>query len=292
MPVMTIFSCPKPFRGHINTIQRNAIQSWMHLRPCPEIILCGDDEGTAEIAREFRLCHMPDIERNEHGTPLVNSIFKRAQDASKNNLICYINTDIILMSDFLPAVQRVLQEKPHSLVVGRRWDLDMSQDLDFEHDWEQGLRSRLAGQAILHAHTGIDYFVFPGGLWTDIPPFALGRGYWDNWLIYHAHSQRIPIVDITEAAAVIHQNHDYSHHPQKEAGVWTGEEAQRNMVLAGGYTHAFTVWDAQFKLTRQALRRRITPYQFYRKLVTLSEPYPVLQPLVKLIRFVNAKVRA
>ena len=53
--MITIFTIPKPFKGHINTIQRNAIQSWMQLKPECEIILFGDDYGVSDIAKEFGL---------------------------------------------------------------------------------------------------------------------------------------------------------------------------------------------------------------------------------------------
>lgn len=64
--MLTIFSCPKPFRGHINIIQRNAIRSWTLLQARPEIILIGNEEGTAEVCKEFGLRHIPDVERNEY----------------------------------------------------------------------------------------------------------------------------------------------------------------------------------------------------------------------------------
>jgi hypothetical protein len=51
--MLTIFTIPKPFRGHIEVIQRNAIESWLRLRPQCEIILCGDDPGVAEAASEY-----------------------------------------------------------------------------------------------------------------------------------------------------------------------------------------------------------------------------------------------
>jgi hypothetical protein len=55
--MLTIFAIPKPFRGHIGVIQRNAICSWLELRQACEIILLGDDEGTAEGKRTSR-CDM------------------------------------------------------------------------------------------------------------------------------------------------------------------------------------------------------------------------------------------
>ena len=48
---------------------------------------------------------------------------------------------------------------------------------------------------------------------------------------------------------VVHQNHDYGYHPQGKQGVWQDEEARRNMELAGGARHLFTMDDATHRLT-------------------------------------------
>ena len=85
--MMTIFSIPKPFKGHINTIQRNAIQSWLQLYPKCEVILFGDDEGVAETAVEFGILHIPEIEKTELGTPLLSSAFDSAQKIAKNQIL-------------------------------------------------------------------------------------------------------------------------------------------------------------------------------------------------------------
>ena len=55
---ITILAMPKPFRGHVGTIQRNAIASWTKLQPRPEIILFGHEEGAAKCAQELGLIHI------------------------------------------------------------------------------------------------------------------------------------------------------------------------------------------------------------------------------------------
>jgi hypothetical protein len=117
--MLTIFSCPKPFTNpHINIIQRNAIKSWTLLKPKPEIILLGNDKGVSEICKEFNLIHIPEIERNEYGTPLLNSIFSEAEKVASYQLMCYINADIILMSDFMKAIEAVINQiKPPFLLI-------------------------------------------------------------------------------------------------------------------------------------------------------------------------------
>ncbi len=250
--MLTIFTIPKPFRGHFAVIQRNAVRSWTLLRPAGEIILFGNDEGTAEVAAEFGIRHVPDVARNEYGTPLVSDLFEQAQRLATHDLLCYVNADIILMSDFPAAVQRIPFRR--FLMAGRRWDVDLTRPWDFESpDWEVRLRDYVYRYGCLHAPAGIDYFVFPRGLWEKIPPFAIGRTIWDNWLIYGARACGAAVVDATRATMVIHQNHDYTHVPEGANRVWQGPEAHYNLTLAGGYDHAFTLDDATWLLTSRWL---------------------------------------
>jgi hypothetical protein len=62
--MITFFSTPKPFRGHIGVIQRNAIHSWRLVHPGAEVILFGNEEGAAEAAREIGALHKPEVHRN------------------------------------------------------------------------------------------------------------------------------------------------------------------------------------------------------------------------------------
>ena len=88
--MLTIFATPKPFRGHFAVIQRNAIRSWTLLRPACEVILMGDEEGTAEIASEFSLRHIPDIGCNAYGTPLVSALVRKssASRPPRHTVLC------------------------------------------------------------------------------------------------------------------------------------------------------------------------------------------------------------
>ena len=74
MPLITLFSAPKPFTNpHIAMIQRNAIKSWT-LLPDVEVILLGEEEGLAEAAQELGVKHMPHVasNRNGHAVDLVH----------------------------------------------------------------------------------------------------------------------------------------------------------------------------------------------------------------------------
>src|SRR5271167_1840918 len=101
--MITFFTTPKPFVGHIGVIQRNAIESWKRVHPTAEVLLFGDEQGAADTARELGIRHIPEVKRNAHGTKFLSPIFDGAQDLARHNLLCYINCDIILLSDFRAA---------------------------------------------------------------------------------------------------------------------------------------------------------------------------------------------
>ena len=92
-----------------------------------------------------------------------------------------------------------------------------------------------------------------------MPPFVL-RVFWDNWLVWKALDSGKPVIDASHAVMAIHQNHDYSYHPQGKAGVWTGEEAGRNAQLAGGWRHLRTIADATELLHREKLKPNVFRY--------------------------------
>jgi len=274
--MLTIFSAPKPFSGHIDVIQTNAIQSWVHLGSACEVILLGDEEGVAGVASKFGIKHIPEIERNEYGTPLVDSVFSSAQTAGSNQIMCYINADIILMSDFLAAVRRI-QHKLF-LLIGQRWDVDIKEPMDFNKPaWETQLRDEVQKKGTLHGPFGIDYFVFPRGLYSDIPPFAIGRTGWDNWLVYRARSSGAAIIDATRVVTAVHQNHGYSHQLVEETGIWKGPEVDYNLRLIDRMERLFGIQHASHILTRQGIKHSLSIEHFCYSLSAIPALVPRLR---------------
>lgn len=253
--MLTFFSTPKPFRGHIGVIQRNAIQSWKLAHPEAEVILFGKEEGAAEVAAELGLRHEVEVERNSLGTPLLSGLFERAARLARHDRLCFLNADILLTGDFLPAVARMAQLRPQSLMVGHRCDVDITQPLDFStSDWRESVRALARERGKLRPPQWIDYFVFPRGLLRgQILDFAVGRPGYDNWLLSKVRSLGVPVVDATAVVLAIHQNHDYSHHPGGQSGLFQDVEARQNYALLGG--HFATIDNATHRLTQNGLRR-------------------------------------
>ena len=252
--MLTIFTIPKPFKGHIQIIQRNALQSWLQLAPACEVFLCGNDAGVRETASEFDVHHIKDLACTSYGTPLLSSAFKQVQEKAQHHLICYVNADIILLPDFLEAVRRISFKR--FLMVGQRWDLGVETSLDFaSHGWSNALLSQVKAHGLLHPPLGSDYFVFPRGMFNTLPDFAVGRAGWDNWLIYHTRTLKLPVVDATATVTVIHQNHDYAHVPEKQGRAFQGPESDQNLSIIGDSERIFTLLDATWLLTPQGLKR-------------------------------------
>lgn len=243
---LSVFACPKPFTDpHIAIIQRNAITSWTLLRPRPEITLFGNEEGTERICEDLNLRHVPEIRRNEFGTPLLGDLFRKANQVASNDLLCYVNADIILLSDFARAVARFGGVR--CLLVGCRTDMYVSREIEFsDSNWERDLRAESERVGSLHSHRGMDYFLFPRGLWDEVPPFAIGRLAWDNWLVYDARRRGFRVVDATRSVKVIHQNHDHPPEIDKSHRRRSRDhpETQRNRELSGGPDHHYDVRDS------------------------------------------------
>lgn len=277
--MLTIFTTPKRFKGHSGVIQRNAIKSWALLKPTPQIILFGNDEGNAEAAAELKITHVPDLELSEKGTPLISSMFSLAHQMSTNPLLCFINADIMLTSRFVKALQVVSAAKPQFLMTGRRTLFDLETLWDFDQArWESALSNQVAKEGKLDNYVAMDYFAFPRDVYRDVPPFVVGRARWDNWMVYSALRRHIPVVDATRDVLAIHLNHDYSHLKGGVKDCFVSPEAQRNQELYGLETCIGTA-DSTHYLKDGRVRRSLGRASLARRIDTLSVFHPLLAPL-------------
>jgi hypothetical protein len=268
MPFITLFSAPKAFTNpHIAMIQRNAIKSWT-LLPDVEVILLGDETGLAEVARELSVKHIPNVKCNKSGTPLISSMFELARENSKSDLLGIINADMILMPDFIEAARRSRRLRDKFVLLSQRWDLDVTQPIEFIEGWQEHLRSTIHRQGSLHRPAGSDFFLFPKSCYTDIPNFTIGRAGWDNWMIYKACKERWPVIDCTPSIMIIHQNHDYSHLPGGKPH-YEHPDTNENIRLAGGQANIrYTILDATHQLSADGklIRPKMTYLRFMRRL--------------------------
>lgn len=256
--MITFFTTAKPFKAHDGVIQRNALKSWTLLHPDVEVILFGDDEGAAEVCAELGLRHEPHVERHESGAKYLSYMFDRAQKITRHGYLCYSNCDIIFTDDIARAVQTASAWRKRFLMVAQRWDTDITQPLDFARpDWGKQVRSFAKTTGFQRSEHWIDVFLFTKGLYLDMPPLIVGHCYWDNWMIWKAVSEGVPVLDASDAFIPVHQNHGYNPKFQRHKGLSNDPLSIFNLGIIGGPDHAAQINDAGYRMTRD-LRIRIT----------------------------------
>jgi hypothetical protein len=267
MALITIFSAPKPFTNpHIALIQRNAIRSWLELGPDVDVLLIGEEDGLAEAAADLGARHIPTVERNAQGTPLVSSIFQQARQNSSSPLLAFVNADIMLLPDFVTTAREVAGQTREFLMVGQRWDMAVKEVVDFSPGWSERLLQRAQQENRLHPRGGSDYFIFRREAFVNMPPLAVGRAGWDNWMIYEARCRGAAVVDATGTINIMHQDHDYSHLPNGQPH-YRLPETFENVRMAGGRQTIFKLEDTNYRLEQGKLRSQpVTWAKFWREL--------------------------
>lgn len=284
MPLLTLFTAPKPFTDpHIRVIQRNMLRNWQALGDQVEVVVIGDETGIAEQCREFDIKHLPGVRCNAHGTPLISSIFELARGVNHSPFLAYANADILFLPDLLNALRVLGGEKEAFLGVGQRWDLDVKTPIPFTEGWEAELRDRILRNGKLHGQTGSDYFLYPRACFRALPDFAVGRAGWDNWMIFKARWEGWPVVDLSTAVTVVHQNHDYGHLPGGVAH-YRQPETDVNIRIGGGRRTIFTLQDATHAVEDGALiRKRLDWHAFWREV----EIFPLVRLHSRLLGWIS-----
>lgn len=257
--MLTLFTTPKPFRGDIGRIQRNAIRSWLALSPSPQVLVIGEGEGVAENCNELGVVHIPEVATAASGVPLLTGLFERARAESRNEILGYVNADIILTSDLPKAIDEVRAVFSQAVLICAPVNVPFKGDLDTkENNWEGAIRSLVAEVGAPPTRKGADLFVYPKDFYDRVPRLAIGRGGFDNWLIWRAILSGLPAVEITHRVLAIHQDHSASMHAGNPV---VGDDASRNLELVGWRAVSWPT-DLPYSLaTRDSVTRR---YRFPR----------------------------
>jgi hypothetical protein len=290
MALITIFTVPKSFKHpHINMIQRNTARNLASLGVEVNAMLIGDDEGVAEVAAEYGVRHIPNVERNAQGTPIVASAFRLARENSDTPLLACINADNLVLPDLIAAARLVSEKFKNFLLVGQRYELDITNLIDFGPGWAEYLRKEILEKSRPLGPLALEYMIFPRDQYMDMPPFAFGRSAWDNWVAFKTRWERWPMVDATSEIVFGHQNHDYSHLPGNKPP-YRLPESLNNIRMGGGRRTIFTLSDSTHvlrdgevlprPLTWQGLARSIEtfPLLYLRSFALAEVTYALFHP--------------
>ncbi len=227
--MITFLSSPKPFIGHAGIIQRNAILSWLAVHPEAEVIIYGDSKGTADVCCEMGVHHVANISCSPSGIPYFNSIVNHASTYGRHDVQCYINCDI-LMTKWVTNVTKLLSFQQY-LVIGQR--INLADGIEYSMpsaNWKEDIIKFIETEkAYLEDASGMDYFIFPRGLWKDLPSLVIGRGGYDAALLAFCLRRKIPLINATLALQALHQFHDYSHVIGGKNTVFNGVDVHENI---------------------------------------------------------------
>lgn len=141
---------------------------------------------------------------------LFNCIFREALRVLSSPLIAFVNTDILLFSDFASTAAYLQSEFDSFVAVGQRTDVSyyfIHSSLNPPPAQYSSLRA-FKQNGTLHGIYGLDYFVMPRQLWQSLlpfPPFLVGRPAWDNFLLWKLMRRNdVVTVDVTNSVLAMH----------------------------------------------------------------------------------------
>jgi len=253
-----LFSSPKPRRGDTEAVQISAFRSWRRVFPKARILLFGDGATWETFARDEGFEPAGPLPLGVEEGEVIQFLFEKASELAGDDMAMYLNSDILL-DPSAPAAVASLESLPGPwLASARRCCLSqwVGPALEKEEDWQQ-FYARAREESVWGEACAMDMFVFRKLSFQAMPPFLIGSRGWDNWMIYHARTQNIQVIDISAAMRVIHCDHDYSYakgsqnprqRPQKREII--------NLHLLGGEARLFHLGHATHELRSKALFRR------------------------------------
>lgn len=222
--------CPKRFESPWAEIQTRALRSWKQTDIDSEVCIVApraDVESLPEGLADYAVVAK---ENDLSKLPMFADIMEVAYEHSDADLFCYLNSDIILPSNFGQVELDKLDKE--FLIIGSRWDMSEGvaypDSLNPDNLFAYLAENLKSGAVSLHRPTGIDYFLFKRGTFDGLKPLIIGRGGYDAALLAFCLRSGIQLVDATETFIILHQFHDYSHISGAKKRVMQGEDASYN----------------------------------------------------------------
>jgi hypothetical protein len=204
--MITIATMVRDFEGEFDQIQHNAIRSWRGITD--DVILVGDREKWAKEVAEGLGCRLIPCQRNAEGVKLVNDVIRVVQAEAKYDTVLFTGAETIYWGSHFHFVEMAMRELGTWLVIGQRRDLigpiGTFRPVQLWYD-------KLVGTGKLHPGYCIEYFLFRGDPWGELPEFAAGRPGYDNCLVWKALDNGIVVADATGVVWAGHQEHGQRH---------------------------------------------------------------------------------
>jgi len=192
------------------------------------------------------------------GGEVIRDMFQDATKRGVGQLLLYLNSDILLDDSAVKVVEKLRARPGPWLGSARRWclpkwsDVVPESELEWRSFFNSAEKSGRWGEAC-----ALDIFLFCGLSFERMPPFFIGHRGWDNWMIYHARTLRIPVIDMSNEMRVIHCDHDYSYAKGNSApSRRDGPLEEANLQMLGGEERLFHLGHATNELNHGKVGQR------------------------------------
>ena len=239
-------------------MQISAFRSWRRIFPKARVLLFGDGDTWESFARDEGLELAGPLPLGAEEGEVIQFLFEKVSVLAGDEIAMYLNSDILLDSS-APAAIASLESLPAPwLASARRCCLGewVGPALEKEEDWQE-FYERVRKEGVFGEACAMDMFLFRKLSFQMMPPFLIGHRGWDNWMIYHARSQNIPVIDISAGMRVIHCDHDYSYAKGNSApSRRDGPLEEANLQMLGGEERLFHLGHATHELNHEKVGQR------------------------------------
>tara|TARA_R110002096_G_scaffold196183_4_gene378885 strand:+ start:2233 stop:2988 length:756 start_codon:yes stop_codon:yes gene_type:complete len=194
----------------------NSLESWDRLSCVDNIFVFTDISEKTILPYSNKVSVFPSGEEN--GPPLVRDLFCASFENSDNDYFCYLNSDILLLSDFSDAFKVCKEKWSNFQMIGHRINW-----FDWRRFEQQETESDIKNEVInagskMHLDMGVDYFCFNREVYEkqmdDFPDFKIARQRFDHYLAYAPRRVNAEVVDCTSMVYCIH--HDESEESRRK----------------------------------------------------------------------------
>ncbi|EAY09038.1 hypothetical protein TVAG_180120 [Trichomonas vaginalis G3] len=241
---ITYITVPKPVKSEDQRLKyKFTICNWLASTNRSKVILYikpDDFDPTGNIQKEIdelygpgRVKYLGDLKSNKDGIPYIDDWFRRGIQDSETLYVSFINTDILLSSNWYFAIKQTFNALPDKklVIINQRIDFDLEmhkmREMNLSTDLLHQTDKLVEGsRQTIHSPFGVDLFTFRlDKLPFDpnvIPPFIMGRYNWDNWLCGYLNENTDTLTFGLEPA-VYHINHVRHSFDTKDPKVYINE---------------------------------------------------------------------
>ena len=199
------------------------------------VLLVDEDSDCKTLPLFLQRAQCAGLEDCMHDTfraPTMDCIFLKLWKLAKNDIVGFINGDILVFDSFRHSVKSCADNYENFVMVGRRHLSPVAfSNPTTKTGWDE--LEALVKNLPIDGSFAIDFFVVRktarlfNAVFKDFPPFVIGTWRWDNYLLLlFIRDEMTVIIDATYVAPIVHQVfNEVEPHESRPAAYYNNELA-------------------------------------------------------------------